>query len=415
MSIEVQNVQRLRVFQESSANFGTDLTGSLGSFVDVPFIEGSLSVMLEQEMLNTERVVQQIDDLPLWLVGRKSWSLSFGMNLAPTGTAADDGVAAVVGALGTILEVIMGGETLSTGAAVTGTPSTTSVEADASAASISMDEGAAFGLLLGGVLEAREAESHSGAVFAPKLAFSSAPSTSDDFYAAANYYLASNPTGSLQFAVEGLEQDDRWLLMGGQLDSISFAITLGQIPRITLNLKGATWLHGDEASSSLAGSALGIASYVNDDPIYTTGGRFDFVDVGTTTLPSEGLCVNALELNLNLSYTEIPCASGVSNIKRWKRTRSTPVVTYAFTTFYEDHGYWDDWDAQTSKALFAQIGQTAGETLLLSVPTGQITNIQRVDYEGMAGQRVEVQGRNDDDTNDVTTDLALSPFRIHLL
>jgi hypothetical protein len=97
------------------------------------------------------------------------------------------------------------------------------------------------------------------------------------------------------------------------------------------------------------------------------------------------------------------------------RSRSAPVVTYGFTTFYEEDGYWDDWSGQQRKALFAQFGgYTPGEIVFLSVPTGQITDVQRVDYDGMAGQRVEVQGQLDADTTG-TTDLAKSAFRIHKL
>jgi hypothetical protein len=62
-----------------------------------------------------------------------------------------------------------------------------------------------------------------------------------------------------------------------------------------------------------------------------------------------------------------------------------------------------------------QIGAEAGKTMLLEAATCQITDAQRVDDGGIAGQAVTWKGRKDATIATATTDLTRSPFRIHFL
>ena len=113
MSIEVHSVQRIRVFTE--VTFGADSSSSIASFTDLPIVEGSATVTLTRDELDPGQLVQSRLEGRERVLGKRSATLSFQLNLAPTGTAAGSAVAAVQGGLGLLLKNVMGGETLGTG------------------------------------------------------------------------------------------------------------------------------------------------------------------------------------------------------------------------------------------------------------------------------------------------------------
>ena len=112
MAINVSkfNVGRVRIEQESA--FATDASGSIGSFKDLPIIEGTGQLTVTQETVPPGHLQQHIDGYPEELLGVKSASLSFDVNLYATGTAADSSTTSIQTALGEILKQVMGGETL---------------------------------------------------------------------------------------------------------------------------------------------------------------------------------------------------------------------------------------------------------------------------------------------------------------
>jgi len=60
MSIEVQAVQRIRAFSEST--FGADSSASIGSFTDLPIVEGTAQLTLTRDELDPGQLVQHIDE-----------------------------------------------------------------------------------------------------------------------------------------------------------------------------------------------------------------------------------------------------------------------------------------------------------------------------------------------------------------
>lgn len=418
MSTEVHSVQRLRAFVEST--FAADSSGSAGSFTDLPMIEGSGQLTLSQDELDPGNIVQHIDEGRERVLGKRKATLTFTMNLAPTGIVASNGVTSVTSALGLILKAVMGGEQLGEGS-VAAAGSTSSV------INVSAGDGAQWanaGQLMGwtnsaGVVEWREVESRSTDAITLKRAFSGTPSTSNPLYNAATYYMTASPSSTLAFIVDGLEADDRWLVTGAQLEggmTIALDLTGGVIPRITFSMGAARWFSSSEVGSSLGG-ALGTATYSAFNPIVGEAGAFEVWTAGTATYASTQLTpVSACSFEPHINFVPVTSPSGTNTIKEWKKTRNTDSpVQGSFTTLYEDLTWFNHRTSKTDLALQYVAGVAAGSAVILSAPTVQALNPQRVaDAAGMAAQTVMWKGRRDTDVASSTTDIANSPFRIHL-
>lgn len=418
----VQPIQRLRVYTEpaGSSTFAVDHTGTLGDFTAVPAKEGSLTWDTDREMIDPGQLVQYHWDGREKILGKKKWTLSFTMPLAPTGTAASDGVTAITSALGILLKAVMGGESLGIG---------TRAVAGWTASAGSVDSGEGAGLPAGNamgwvnsssVLEAREVEQRSTDAITSKLAFSAAPANTNTLYASATYYLTSDPDTSLQFIVEGLEQTDRWLLLGGQ-GSFTLSLPIGDenaIPEITFTFTGANWLGGDVTAGVLTGSDLALSTYTGFSPIAGYAGRLLVQTVGTSTFTGATVNASAVGVEPQIAFIPVTSPSGVMSILRWRVARPAAGIPVkgSFTTYFEDFSRFNWRENKTDLAFFYQIGTAAGSTVLITIPTAQATKPTRVDANGIASETVMLEGRKDADTVEGSaTDLGRSPLRIHLL
>ena len=407
----VVNVQLVQAYTESS--FANDESGSLVSYTSIPIQEGSAQITLGRETHDPMHAVQYMHDYREEVLGKKSCSIQFTVPLAPTGTASSTGVAAVQSALGLLLKTTMGGEDLGKG-------STAGIDWTAKAGSVAtateFEKGSAIGWVnASGILEARPLSNKSGSALTNKLAFSTVPTTGATIYGAATYYLTSDPDGSLNFAVRGLESNDDWLLLGCQLDSMALNLPLEGIPTVQFTFKGVSWLHGDDAAGSF--SDISPVTYSNTSPITGHAGRFMARVSGTAAFTS-GVTVHVSAVNFepSLTYAPVPSPSGTEGVYRWRLTRASgPSVSGSFSTFFEStkwHGHRDNKD---DLMLLYQIGTEAGKTILLEVATAQITNAQKADASGIDGVTVEWKGRMDALVASDSTDLHRSPFRIHFL
>lgn len=414
MTIEIANVQRMRVWTESS--IATDGTGTLANYTDVPFIEGSAQATLDTEVLDPQLAYQHQDQISTRITGLKRCTLSFSMNLAPTGTAGASGVAAVQGALGEILKAVMGGETLSTGDDVAASPSPTTTSftvADASGNSIKAGQVVGLNSGASSAYEMRTVEEVSTNAVTLKYAVTNAPSSTDDVYGTATYYLTQvSQAATLQFILEGLENQDRWLLQGMQLQSMTIETPLGQLPRIQFQFQGVTYTHGADCSTDLTASSLGTATYSNVDVIHTTG-EFHWQTVGTTTINK--LNVSSITFTPSLSYAMVTAPHATQIVSSWKRTRSAPVMQVEFMLPYEDQTHFTARDNKTLKMAALQIGNVAGSSVLIEVPTMQIINVQKSAADQISSQTVTAIAKLDSDTTEGTaTDQGQSAFRIAL-
>lgn len=416
MTVEIHAIARARAFSE--ATFAADASASLASFTDIPAQEGSMSLEIITDSHNPNHLVQHLDDYPIEVLGKRSAKLTMTLPLAPTGTAAGPLTTAVQGPLGLLLKASMGGEFLGTG-------STGAAGSTATVLNVGTGKGVGYsvGGVIGwvntsGVLEVREIESIATDAVTVKYAFSGVPATSAEFYSGATYYLTQNPTETLQFLVAGAESDDRWLLCGGQLTSVGLALdpTGGAIPNLQLTYEFATYLESDETASAITG-AIGFATYSNYSPIVGHVGELRVAPVGQATfLTSHRVHASVIGYTPKFTFVRVTSPSGTMTVFQWRRSRVAPVIEGEFTLPFQDLTWNALRDARSPRAIWYQLGVTAGSSVMLSAPTTQIVNPQRTgDGVGIAAQTVAWKGRLDGDVSSTTTDAAKSAFRIHLI
>jgi hypothetical protein len=419
MTVHITNVQRARVYDEG--NFATDgTTASIANFKDLPFIEGTMSVTLEEPMETPGHVQQHMDAQPLKVALPKRAKASFEINLAGLGLAS--GGPRAQSALGLLLKVGLGCEVLSTGTAITTGASTTSLPtSDASG----LDKGAAIAVATGtgGRLEMREIKDVSTNTLTLKHATTNSAANSSTVYAAATY-TASTPAGtgiadSLQLLIEGLEPQDRFLLLGGQVESVTFSFANGAIAKMTWNWKFANWLDSTDTGGTIT-AALAHATYSNTVPVVIKDSELRIYTAGTTSISGTEMNAAEYEITLNLSYTEHMAPGGTNNIVRYVRQRAVPFVSGAFTIPLEDLTWWDAKAAKTVYSFSLQLGSsptaTTGGGVLITAPAIQITDVQKADMNGISGVRVSWEGTIDSDITSPTAndDLHIAAFRIHL-
>jgi hypothetical protein len=418
MSIELHAVQRIRFISEGSA-FAVDKSGDpgIGDFTDLPIREGSAQLTLTRDSLDPQQLVQSRLEYRKEVLGKRSATLAFTLNLAPTGVAANASTIAVSGATQTLLGIVCG----ATRTGVAG--STSAAGSSASVINVATGHGTRFvaGSAMGwvnasGVLETREVESVSTDAVTLKHAFSGSPANSDPLYNCTTVYMTEDPATSLQFAVQGAEDQDQWLLLGGQaVGGIQVAIDpSGQaLPSITVNMTFANWLDVAEMESAFGG--IGTATYTNYEPIVGHAGELRVFTVGAPTLNTSSLVhCSALAFAPAISYVPVTSHSGTNTVFRWRAARAAPPCEGSWTSPYQDLTWWTARNNRTDKAVFFQMGTAAGSTVMISAPTVQIVNPQRVaDGSQIAAETIAWKARRDTDVGSAVTEIAKSPFRIH--
>jgi hypothetical protein len=421
--MEVQAVQRIRfqvVAATPTAAIGADSSASIGSFIDLPFREGTAQMVLTRDELQPMTAKQHIDEGEERVLGKRSATLTVTVNLAPTGTAAVTGTSAITSPLGRLLKAVMGGEDLAAGS--TSATSTAVVLKTSTASHASRwAAGKIVGWSNGTFVEWRgvEAVSPTSGTVTLKHGFSAAPSAAAALYNAATYYMTADPDTTIDMLVEGLDSDDRFLLCGGQAVggmSITFDLTGAAIPSVTFNLTFPNWYAAGETGSAITGT-LGTASYSATSPIVGEAGEFRSWTVGASTyVTTSRLHVSAVTWEPHITYVPVTSPSGRNTVWRWKKGRNTDSpVQGSFTIPYEDTTWFANRNSLADKNAMQVAGVAAGAAVILDAPTIQILNPQRAaDASQIAAQVLMWKGRRDTDVASSTNDLAKSPFRVHL-
>jgi hypothetical protein len=362
-------------------------------------------------------------------LGLRSATLSFSVPAMSPG-ATTSTVAHTRNALGYLLKYAWGGENLGEGFDITasttgGVTVTGNVETDRECYA-----GSAVGVSVSSLLEWRPVSLASGNDATFKFVTTGAATTSVDGQGCSTYYPTEDPSSSLQFAVYGVESDDRWLLLGGQLESVSLDMAPGGIPQFNFSFKFANWLHGS-ASSTLASTyevanaitgAISAPSFTNANYIVNTGGWMYWSLNGTTTYSATQHATSTFpvpctseSVSLGYGFLPVPSPSGVQTIARWVRNRTKPALSGEFSVPYEDVQWFVDKTTKLNRGLFRVIGGTAGSTMIIDAPTVQVTNVQRVEDNGLAYQKISWEARHDAVSTAGNGDAALAraPFRIH--
>lgn len=422
MTIYASRIERLRGIQESS--FNNDHSASMGSYFEVPFHEGSLTLELMRNVQTPLHAQQRIGGYPTGVLMPKAAKLSFACNLETFTTKATSTVAATSHWLAEMLEAALGGSHLMTGTAITTGATTTVLPVSVAT---TLRPGAAVGVATGAssALEVREIESKSGSDITLKHATSNAAANAGTVWGSTTLFAHTRMTGadsiSMQFAVEGQNVEDRWLVSGGALESLTITTPPSGIPSANFAWKFADWDQADGSATAgdLTGTAIGAASYTNNVTLVQADSEFRVVTVGTSSISSTLLEASSITFTPNISWMPVVTSSGTNTIKQWVRVHAAPVVTGSFVVPYEDAQTWfTARDNKTAKNIWLQIGSTtANGAVVISVPNTQITNVQRADVTGVAGQTVSFQSLLDTDTTAESSyeALAESPLRLHFV
>lgn len=421
-NIQIQNVQRIRTQSVTQALMNTDMTTNVtADWHDMPFIDGTADLTLTQEMLNPGHALQNRDDYNEEILGVKSWTLAFSINLGPSDARAGDGTTYTQPPVGYLLSEVMGGETLGTGDN-TGAGSTSEVVVVDTAAR--WNEGGIMGWKdSSGVYHWRPISAVSGSNVTLKWKLPSAPAENDVIYNAASYYLENQAVASVktfQFIVEGLGTspnfEDCWVLQGGQcVEAPSIELPKNGIPRLTFTFKGNKWLHGDAAA--LTPAALGTATYSNTNEVINADCDIRMPVVGTATTTGNEFAISDLTLNFGFHYIQHESPGGVNGISGYVLGGgpNEPKASGSFRQVYENKTWLTARDNKENRTLFYQIGTTTAGGVFLDLPTIQITDFKRMDLNGLAGQEASFKARLDEDTTEGTaTAMGTSPVRIHI-
>lgn len=409
MSIELHVLQRVRMMVEPTP--GADGTANLAQYTDIPLREGTAQLELQMTEVDPQTQVQSRVGWRKLVPCKRRATLSFTINLAPTGSVADASTPATSGAVGMILKHAMGGEELGRGdEAASGSTATV----------VNVDNGARWkaGMVMGwenssGVVEWSPIESVATNAVTLKKAFSAAPQEDDALYGAATYYFTESPSTTLQAIVAGRESDDRWLLMNG---TATFTLAIdpsgNEMPLMNVTVTFLDWRSSDEPMAGTITGDIGDATYTNYAPIVGCGGLARAWEVGTATYSAgDEIEVSAFEFTPNIVWNERTSPSG----DRWLAGRAAPPAQGSFTIPYQDTTWFARRRTQASIAVFYVQGHAPGSAIIYDAPTVQIVAPQRVAGAAEdAAQQVPWQARRDEDVGSSTGDLAKSPARIHL-
>lgn len=414
MSYEVNALRSLRVYVEPAGSYAVDSSATPANFIDVPMTEGFAMGPPARDMLDPMLAQVRLDGRAQRITGKRSAALQVAMLLASHGVdmvGNETQPAATTWALRRLLTAIMGGVSL------TGTTAaaTTVVSATTTAVTVTTTHGARWtpnsviACVVGGVLEAREVLSVAGDVVSVKEAFSAAPTASSAVRGGVTFFPTEDPDTSLQFIAQGRELSDNFLYRGMQ-GSMQVEAKPGQLAKITMDLKGAS-------ATKLADHAgINVPSIANWSPIAVVASALSAPTVGSTTRTP--VLASDCTVALGFAYEPITGYGGTETIIRMRRQRPRDGVLgkITFVVPYEDDTWINARDNRENRALFFQIGNAAGATVLMSFPTVQVVDVQRsASATQIAGQTVVCETRHDSSAAADTTERRYAAFRLHMV
>lgn len=412
MSKEIQAVQEMQVATEAS--YGTAVTFPGSDFSTLAFVEGSAEMVLNTEMLDPRTAQTLTDGASTRVIGENSCTLSFSTIAAATGTLAGDNEAATIPNAGKLYKAALGGENIASGDFITSVQSTSKFGLRANdAGGRNLTPGA--GINVNGYFATIVNITSTGNDFAfMRMALGASPSAGERVRPAVTYYL-SNTESTLQFVVQGAEGSDRWRLSGMYLESMEFEFELGQLPKINWKWAGARW-------SNLGNGTMQLTAASNFLAVMNVG-EFQIQNAGTTT--RNEVDIQAFEMSPKINYLRVRSANNAfagSATIGVVRGRTGPALEGSFTLPFEDTTYYTLRDNKTIQAMHHVVGQgsdtDAARMFAIDIPYAQIVDVQRVDQDGIASQKVSWIAKNDETSADIgigITELCKSAFRIHVI
>ena len=390
---------RIRYTTENVAGYGLSLSGSV-TFKDILTTEGTGNVLIEP--LKNEAMKQRIDDMERTINGRRRCDMSLTTWLNGTGVSASMGMSQSLTNNNYLLAAVMGGVAQGITQEVITPDNSYHFYTNQSGSDFAQLAGIAVGIInpSTGLLETariRNSDTATGEIYLSNgLQFTPAAnavvqSSVTNFLTQDTYenFITGDSTGSLQFQVQRAGTTDNFVMMGLN-GGFSLSTELGQLPSISYKFDGgANWITGSNAEE------LAVADYSGEsEPPALIDGFFKFFPYSTdvtTASTSSIIDIFSAEIVPNITYADIPSERGVNNILRKRRQRAVPVATGKFVTYMNDQTYYNAWRDRTPYVVEFQIGNTVGNTVMISCPRVQITSVTQTDAGGMDGQEVSFE------------------------
>lgn len=415
MSYEINSLRYAAVYVEPAGSYATDNTATPGDFLAVPITEGFAVPAPARDMLDPMLAQVQIDNRAKRVAGRRSASMQLAMLLASHGVdmkGNETQPSATTWALRRLLGAIMGG------VSVTGTEaSATTVQAGTTTTAVTVTTGHGDRWVKGNVIacevsssstaiEAREVASVAGDVVTVTEAFSATPVTGTSVRGGVTFYPTEDPDTSLQFILQGRETADHFAAFG-MMGGFQIEAKPGQLAKITFDLKGSS------AEKLSDHSGITVPTHANWSPVACVASELRVPTVDSTTRTT----VLASDFSLALGFAFEPVTGyGANNIIRMRRQRPRDGVLArpSFTLPYEDATWITARDDRENRAVHLQIGNAPGSCWLISIPTAQVTDVQRAaSATQLSGQTVTLESRNDASSTASTGALSYAAIRIH--
>ena len=420
MAIETKRVYRVRTVEETA--FAVDQSGTMSAFEPIKFTAATVSLDMPRVSANVMQA--KMDSASQRVSGLKRATLTLTVNLAGQTVRAGNGTTHTQTELGKMFRCWLGGRRLGQGDLFAADCDEGELNVDVGAR---WEAGCGIGLINDDgrfVARAASAAAANEVDLWNYFATADIPSDGDVAYAAASYFLgasASDATDNktLQAACEGLAQDDRWLLLGGKVTDVTFALGRGAIAQATITIKFANWIYGANATTDLTADSSPLtydADANNGLPLSVIDSDLMACPYG---VPSAGTVLHAETFAIKCSpqWVMINSTSGPSGCGAigWARNQSPDVVTGNFTIPFDSPTWFatrDLADYTGWVSLHFQVGSIASEGCALIVAHVQITNVQPVEVNGLSYQNVEFVGGVPIQAD--ATDILDSPFAIHL-
>lgn len=432
MAYEIESLKKIRYYVEPNGSYATNNEANIATqFTTVKAVEATAEVNTEQ--LTNETMMQRIDAQYANINARKRCNLSLTSYLNGTSQVVSKSVSpATTYALPNILATIMGAVTYSNGTGLRAASATGLYSLDSAS---TFKPGTAIGMYNSTYnrLECARVQRYDSTANAvtTSLALSFTPASGATVYGGSTCYLTQDPNKSLQFYVEGVNPQDKYVLMGLQ-GGISFKFDIGALSTVTFDLKnGANWVTSSDTSTALSPANYSDAM----PPPFVNGLVYAQIansgSTGTRDTLSTLDCFS-FEITPAIDYLDVTTEGGTNNILRKRRNRTVPIVAGKFVTYetglvarnfmaIRDNNYsLSKISGSNFLDIGLQVGTEAGNTVFLSMPQCQVVNVQRVDAGGLAGVEVSFEAHESDVAipagSDLdNTDLAKSAFSIHFL
>lgn len=420
-SIEDVRIRRGRVGREAS--FGVDGTSGGVTYADCPTIEGTFQGARNNPGLDPMPLQQRLDSKAKNVLGIKSSTAKFGLQLASHGLSLDGSTAAaalpvtngtgVLWYMATLLaDGCMGGYNVEAG----GLGAQTKVVSGASTTGITVTGGHGVRFLPGSVLALLNSttalyepaivktKSTDALTFKQALGFTPTAPT-DVVYSGPTCYLKENPTTSVQYWDEGQHDYDKHAYLGLN-GGFTFDLKLGDLAKINFDMMGASWT--EETNSTLA-----AATYVLYSPISFKDSAVYISTVGSTTRTT--IKCAGVTITPGIKYEQVRTPGGVQTVLRNMRVRSVPVIKCVLDTYWDNTYDWSSaYSNRSDLCLVVQIGSAPGSMVVIEMPTVQVAAPVDKAQGSVAGRSITLEGRSDLEIGS-STELSYSAFRVSFL